>query len=128
MYPLEMLKDMAKPYLENNDSILVTDDGQFFYNSLEGRTFSKNYAFRKKVKVWLVTAKEIVQDKVLDEVGVNTDKKKEPVSEKVSAAKAAKEAEKAAVAAKKTEEVIPAAAKEPEKAAEVKKANNVPGK
>jgi hypothetical protein len=97
MYTIDQLKELAKPYLEDVPDILVTDDGQFFYNNPEGETYARNYAFRAKVKVWLVSQEEIAEKKVLDKVGVNTvvpsDLDKEAAKKLAKEEKAKKQAE-----------------------------------
>jgi hypothetical protein len=97
MYTIDQLKELAKPYLEDVPDILVTDDGQFFYNNPEGETYARNYAFRAKVKVWLVSQEEIAEKKVLDKVGVNTvvssDVDKEAAKKLAKEEKAKKQAE-----------------------------------
>jgi hypothetical protein len=44
LYSIEELKELSKPYFENNDieAILCTNDGNFFY--LEGKKDAENHA------------------------------------------------------------------------------------
>lgn len=106
MYTQDELVKRSAPYVEQWGEILVTDDAQFFRNNPDGLVFANNYAFKHKMKVYLVTKKGI--GKVLDNVEPEVEDKDEV--EKKAAAKAAKEAEKKAADEVKEKAVKPGGA------------------